>query len=293
MVVTFETPIAGEGFAIGYLVQPVSDLVGPIPNDSFWIIAIQHLEDGSAFVGQDNIMSPTTTPPPKIFGEREDGRFFFPFPHEKIAIGDDVRLLAELRSNTLGTQDTGSIVVKWRPQEAVPWVQQQNALMGVGGFSDADRLALMRVNAWVWLDLVEEFLPEITDWIGDRIRSKPIRRLIDPDRALEGEVLPPALTPFFGWVGLAWELVERPTGWGIDEGNPDLTEIDYMQVVPMRETEDGGFVALDGFYTRQLEQSIIWGSSVPSKVQYFVMPGGLVRFYHLLQLLPAARRPAG
>ena len=274
MTVTFVTPLPGEGVALGYLVQPISDLVGPIPNDSFWIVAIQHIEDSGIFLTQDNILSPTTTPPPKIFGEKEDGSFQFPFPQPKIAIGDDVRLLAELRSNTLGTQDTGSIIVKWRPQEAVPWVQQQNTVTVEGAFTPEDRVVLMGIGESVVRVLPADGI-DIELPIADLLWKPPLGANILQPGALRisgiGQInLPeqPGLLVYGCW----WEIFSAPPHLGFQEG---LTRHYQQRLLQLNVIHSVGGVdvvseVLDADFERVIWR---WAEALPFALAYQVAPG--------------------
>lgn len=285
MPITITEPSPTGVVGPGLTVRATTTFPAPLGPDDHWFLSLVDPEDTNTIVGHARKQFTTQTVE-IVMGTTDGVVHADEVQHPKVADGEPVRLIVELINGVDGhVMDSGQAVYTHDRRTGVIGMIQ-GSTQATAGFSDSDRLALMRINAWVWLDLVEEFLPEIVDWVGDRVRGKPFRQLVDPDRALEGEILPPPLQPFFGWVGLAWEIVQYPPGWGLDEGNPDLIELDYMQVVLMRELADGTFAALDGFYTRQVQQSIVWGTSVPSKVQYYVMPGGLVRFWWLVQLLP-------
>ena len=84
--------------------------------------------------------------------------------------------------------------------------------------------------------------------------------------------------------GVMWQLISRPPGFGIDEGVPDRTEIDYMQLTIMRGTSQGPR-PIESRYVADLNGLWVWGLDAPDALDYFIMPGAVVRFWwKLLQI---------
>jgi hypothetical protein len=159
-----------------------------------------------------------------------------------------------------------------------------------GGFTATDRTALMAINTtvvpWFVWELAGELLPELIEQLRGLVRTKPDRRQVDPDRIGEGFIPPPVTGTFFKWVGIEWAVVEAPPGFGLDDGNPDVTEIDWGQLTRRRAFSDGTSSPDDTFYEKRVNASWYWGLQEPADIAYFIMPGIKVRFWWLIQLEP-------
>lgn len=287
------TPGPGSTLGPGFQIQ-VSSTITPAPpaGSQWWVYQMSADETQNWVYSVCQWLGPQPTRITIGYSD-VDQRVFIP-ELEGWELQPGTRLLVELRSPTSVVLESLSQAVEWDQTTGIPallntQIQQQGQ---AGGLTPAQNTILLNINAWLIWELVGELLPDLVELIGSRINTKPVLRLIDPDRADIGEITAPTTGPFVKWVGIVWQLIEAPAGIGIDLGNPETREIDYMQLSRCRETSAGEHLVEETFYERRWQAQWYWGMQTPSKITYYVLPGLLVRFWWLLQLEPVAESPA-
>lgn len=279
MVVTFETPVGGLPFAVGFLVQPKSDTLATIPPDAFWVLELTHLEDPSIHIGDSGSAQPTATPSAWIFGQMPDGRILVPFPKQQVVIGENVRLYAELRSSTTGTIDSGTVAVEWHPELATQYIAQTNETATAGGLTEEQATQLTTVTQMSMLPIGGPLLGQAAAalvGLGPRLLT---RELITPDRSGEGRLTRPGGPFNVDAFGLAWQIIAWPPGIGIDEGAPDAFEIDVLQLAKISRLNDGAEVVAAQLTAKISDSMWLWQFDTPWAVDYYIVPGLTVRFW--------------
>lgn len=297
MVITITLPAPGDPCGWGYNVQLSTDIIGPFPIDTRWEVRIEPLEDPSILIQYGAKLWTTNTDSVTI-GQETDGSTQALQAQPQVVAGDPARLVARLVSPTTGLLDTGSTNIVYEPQNGIPWGLVTTGSVPVGGgFTEADRIVLMGtqkgLSDWIIWDLVGELVPDLLEFIRGKIGTKYSKVQYTPDSDGAGNLSRPAVSPFFRWVGIEWEIVGRPAGFGLDEGNPPTTEIDWGQLSYMRQNADASFSASETFYERRVFAQWVWGTEEPDHVAFFIMPGLVVRFFALIALEPAAQFEPG
>lgn len=284
MPITIIEPSPSGVVGPGLNVRVSTTFPAPLGPDDHWFLTLQDPEDTNTIVG--HARKQFTTQLVDITMGTTDGVYHSDeVQHPRVSDGEPVRLVVELINGVDGhVMDSGQAVYTHDRRTGVIQVVTMG-MPALGGFSADDRAIIKRIEGVAWLDLVDEFLPDIVDWIGDRVRGKPGKLLVVPPRTGSGIILPPPLAPWFTWVGLEYAVSSLPVGIGIDEGNPSLTEIEYMQLVRARLLADDSSPPEPGRWTRQLNEIELWGTDVPIHVQYAIAPGVEVTFWYLLQAL--------
>ena len=180
--------------------------------------------------------------------------------------------------------DTLSIPVVYQPQEGVPYLlQYQINAQGQGqGLTPAQAQQLTTVEMAVGTGLgggIPDLVGQLLNVVGPRIFSQV---QIIPD--LEGAGSLEFAGPFPGVnaFGIVWQLVFWPIGMGLDDGNPQNLEIDYMQLTLMDERGAAGVLARDSQYVRVVNGSWVWLLQYPHRVDFYITPGCRVRAWWLL-----------
>lgn len=286
------TPGPGSTLGPGFQIQVSSTITPAPPAGSQWWVYQQSADELHQWLYS---VCQWVGPQPTriVIGFSDTDQSVFIPTLEGWELQPNTRLLVQLRSPTSVVLESLSQQVVWDQTTAMPALLQLSGQQSAqaGAFTNADRTILLNVNAWLIWELVGELLPDLVELIGSRINTKPVLRLIDPDRADIGEITAPTTGPFVKWVGIVWQLIEAPPGLGIDLGNPETREIDYMQLSRCRETSAGEHLVEETFYERRWQAQWYWGMQTPSKITYYVLPGLLVRFWWLLQLEPVSESP--
>lgn len=291
MAIGIIEPVAGGAFGPGFNVLAFTDVIGPLPVDTEWRFLMLptgeendwHMADAMLSAEhqvQRTFMADTVQTQPPQAGR--DG----------VSHGLPAALRVERREAGLVVESASVAITVDMVTGLSLYTERRQAQNPIqGGFLPSDRTMMIQLRAAVIWDLVEEFLPELGELLADTIRSKFIRQAVGGPVGGEGSIPRPTTTPFFGWVGLEWDLIQWPPGLGINEGNPGPTDVDYAQVTQYVEASEGPPVIRSGRYTASVHDSELWGTRAPSEVRYYILPGCLVQFYYLIQFLPATQQP--
>jgi len=150
-----------------------------------------------------------------------------------------------------------------------------------GGLTTEQALQLQTTTEAMAFAIGGGLLEGVTDLLGLVGKRLFNDVLIEPDRSGEGSLTRPGALGGVNAFGIQWQLVTVPAGFGIDEGAPDQTEIDFMQLSYMYDS-DIGLVPSDSKYIRSISGRWNWGLSYPDAVDYFIMPGAVVRFWWIV-----------
>lgn len=262
---------------------------GPWPTDTHWNIQwLANVEDGSGpVVGNFPSGDPNLPFTATLFFQTDHWNALV--PNAGISHGKANYVYIRLISQEFGTVAEQRFPVTTDLVSGLQMVvSQQGSGTGGGGFTEPDRIVLQSIQWWMLWDLAGELLPELIDLLRNAVRSKPDTVLIEPDAVGEGHINPPVTGALFKWVGLKWALVGWPEGIGVDEGNPDQLEINYMQISRLESDSANIAWVEESFYERRLEGQWDWGLDEPARMHWYVMPGCTVRFWYLIQRDPSA-----
>lgn len=123
----------------------------------------------------------------------------------------------------------------------------------------------------------------VTDALFDLINTVGPRLLgssLIGDFSGEG-TLPSTPGPFPGvnHFGVAWMLIDKPEGVGLDEGNPDRVEIEYLQLSEMVSRGAAGVVCRASSAEQVVNGTRLWLLDYPFRVDFYILPGATVRFW--------------
>lgn len=292
MPITITTPPSGGPFGPGFRLAWSSDFIGPLELGTQLIVTLELVPPAELVIQQS--VYPTQVPFGDVaFGRASNGQTVYVPVDARAPQGVDAQVRALLRAPGGATIDstTTAVPVKVDYQSGQQVVEQLQGQTPAGGFTEEDRIVLqdmsVMTNAWLLWDLVGELVPPVLDLIGNVIRTRPLRELVG-DVQDHWSFNIPAENPLWQWIGMEWQIQSFPDGIGVDEGNPQLTEIDYMQLELVRLFEDGTGSSYEGLYSRKLTQTLFWGTNNPDRVQGYVMPGCVVRIWLLQQRAPLA-----
>lgn len=282
---------AGAHVGPGFIVTIRTDLPGPWPADTHWNIQlVASPEDGT---GHEIWNVPTPNPNIGLAGTLGfyDGQ-------SHIVVGDDrifhgatnalkVRLIADgVTADEVTIPVTTDLVTG--TQALV--VAEVGAGSGTGGLTPAQDLALTQVQMGIGWQIgggITDAVFDLLDVVGRRLFGS---ELITPDREGEGTLTRPGPLGDVNAFGLAWQAVFWPEGVGVDEGNPDLLELEYMQLAQLSERGAAGQVVRDSRYVREINGEMLWMLDTPSAIGFYIQPGIRVRFWWLVLFGGAAQR---
>jgi len=278
--ITFITPPSGNDFGPGYVLRLTSDFVGPLPTGSTWQIFLQPGGGIEDRYGGWTYPAPTAAGLACVLGIGTINGEALTSVDSRFGQGATVDLEVRLVDNTSSTVDSGTIPVKLDFQTGAPAVLQQQT-QASGGLTTEQSAQLQVTTEAMGFAIGGGLLEGVTDLLGLVGKRLFNDVLIEPDRSGEGSLTRPGPLGGVNAFGIQWQLVSVPSGFGIDEGAPDQTEIDFMQLSYMYDS-DVGLVPSDSKYIRSLNGRWNWGLSYPDAVNYFIMPGATVRFWWII-----------
>lgn len=267
----------------GFLITLRTDLPGPWPADTRWNIQIaENAEDtGGATLWDQAIPNPNallTGTLGKYEGEWHPlaGQAWFVdgadvFMQVKLiaagSVNDSVTIPVRLDMVT-GTQ---SVVIDTAASSGTG-----------GGLTPLQAEQLTQVQMATGLQIgggITEAVLDLLDVVGRRFFGS---ELIPPDREGEGYLTRPGALGEVNAFGLAWQAVFWPEGIGLDDGNPDLLEIDYLNLAQLQDRGGAGLVVKDARFVRLVNGEMLWMLDTPDAIGYWIAPGVRVRFWWLV-----------
>lgn len=279
--ISITEPLTGTPFGPFIRVQASTDLIGPIPVTWQWRLRVLEAPPGETTIYEylintnglrtlDTLLQPNTSTPvtqPVVDKRTQQGQ---PVVF-KVILENEGSVIEEAQTSP-----------NWDWLSGAAWAQLgTHQLVTDNRFTaqDHEDLVVTKMAAGFgigggWSDALGDLLGAV----GRRIFNDV---LIAPDRSGEGSLVPPAPGLFGVPFGIQWQLISKPDGFGIDEGVPDRTEIDFMQLSYMYDS-DIGLVPRDSRYVRDLKGRWVWGLEWPDSLDYFIMPGVTVRFWWMV-----------
>lgn len=278
MTIEFQTPLVGQPIGPGFVVQVTSDLIGPVPVDSYWeFVLIGGGELDIPILSQRIPYLGATT----VFVLGEDGTLGFnvPIQHSAVAQGSPIRLRAQLRQPSV-IHDEG---------------EQTGVYEGVLGANSVIYWRLEQLEAQAAtsteLQVIQQAVAPTIPGLGalgtvaQLLTGLPMgllrRTLIEPDLEGEGELDHQLFGLGVAAFGMTWEVVSIPEGYGIQQGAPDywsrvilklgLVHTDYDSHAFISTTEQFN----DG------NRYWMFNPMLPTRVLYWIAPGVVLRFYWL------------
>jgi hypothetical protein len=282
-------PKPNEGWGPGFALDATTDLIGPIPIDWNWVV-----EWLTGPVGNEQII--TTSYPIQTVQHRLRVTFLetpVSFAIEPFSTMTSTEGSVRVRLQMPSTQIVEEAQIPIRPdlQTGVLY-QLRRQTQATGGFTEQDRAQLTQTAMSVgfgigggWTDLAQDLIATV----GRRILGT---ELIVPDLSGEGVLTRPGGPFGVNAFGIQWQLLSAPPGIGFDEGVPDRTEIDHMQLTFMRGSSQG-LVTVDSRYVADINGQWVWGLDSPDQLDYFVIPGVTVRAWWLLLQIGVFQEPIG
>lgn len=271
-------PVVGPGIAI----QLISDFIGPLPSGSFWDVQMYTgVEWPSGLVTAINANATSTNSGPlhiMVTDAAQSSTLSQTYPTE----GENVKVRAELHSPT-ATIDSGLITVPWSPTRGLGTQIQLQPTSGssTGGLTPAQDQALTMIQMSSAFQLGGNWTEPVSDLLslaGQRLTGQTLigdfsgtGTFTDP-----GDVFPP--TKF----GIAFLLVDKPEGVGVDEANPDQLELDWLELSLMQTKNPIGSVPRSSEWFRQMSGYVFWALDVPTAVSFYVLPGCVVRLWWMV-----------
>jgi hypothetical protein len=203
------------------------------------------------------------------------------------AVGGETQLVVELREPAGPIIETSTpIGIVWKPDPAgVAYVQSLEATTGTGGFTEADRAELQIVKMAVNMDLgdglrgIAQLLSNIPAGFWGKV-------LITPDRTGSGSLNRPELGLNTAAGGLAWQVISKAPGIGLDEGAPDRAEIQLLELRMVHRLADNTPFTAEHLESAELDGAWIWGLHPPDHMEYWIVPGVTMRFWWLIPGFP-------
>lgn len=275
MTITILQPILGEPCGPGFEIKLSSDIIGPFPTGTEWLVFLEGGPTGEDILGIQPYAW-TSNQLTKVLGtnDNDSTRRFRVLPQAGQGTTGFIR--ASLRTPDGITQDTSDrtqIVLDFQTG-----VQNQLRTGASTGLTTEQALQLETTTAAMgfaigggWTDLAEGLL----NLVGRRLLAD---ELITPDRTGEGVLTRPGGPFGVNAFGIMWQYIDGPPGIGIDEGAPDRTEINHQQLTLMRGTSQG-LVPYETRYIDDISGMMGFGLDAPDQVNYFIMPGVTVRYW--------------
>lgn len=285
MSITVITPTPGNPFGVGFQIQVRTDIIGPFPSDTKWVFDVipqggedshWHMELGHPF----NDLS-------AIFGATSDFTFASPVTGDFMH-GAAANLVIRFQEGET-VRDQTTVPISWDIVNGAPWAIAQRGITtgSGGGFSEDDRIVLMGMNGWLsWLAAGFSSV-SLFDWLRDKFAVAQNDVLLQPDVCAPSIIVRPAVVGLWRWIGIRWQVIERPAGIGNIEGFPDHTYSNWGQLSYTRLSGDGSVHPEDTQYEDRLVGEWVWGTREPENVQVYVLPGVCVRFWAVLIIEPA------
>lgn len=281
MPITVISPTTGQASGWGFELVLSSDVVPPVGVTVRWNFRLRQLPplEGDIFVDSYPYAGPG--PLTVFIGEDEPGITTpIPIPNGTWVNGEDAQLVVQLVTPQLEVLAETVVPVVHDTTTGMAHILDSRAQASTG-FTAADREVLEVVHQGVGFGIGGGWTQGLGDLLGALGRRIFNDVLIVPDRLGEGQLVPPAPGLFGVPFGIQWQLISKPDGFGIDEGVPDRTEIDFMQLSYMYDS-DIGLVPRDSRYVRDLNGRWVWGPEWPDSLDYFIMPGVVVRFWWIV-----------
>lgn len=278
MPITIVEPLTGTPFGPFIRVQASTDLIGPIPVTWQWRLRVLEAPPGETTIYEyllntnglrtlDTLLQPNTSTPvtqPIVDKRTQQGQpVLF-----KVILENEGSVIEEAQTSP-----------NWDWLSGAAWAQLgTHQLVTDNRFTATDRESLQVVEQAMGYAIGGGILDSVLDLFKAFGRRAFNDILIVPDQIGLGRLTDPEGSGIVNSFGIQWQLVQRPEGFGIDVGAPDQTEIDFMQLSYMYDSEIG-MVPGESKYIRSIHGRWIWGLTPPDAIDFFIMPGCVVRFW--------------
>jgi hypothetical protein len=283
MAVEWIKPMPGATFAFEAPLALSTDVVGPFLIGSYWRVGVLNPQDTDEYAIYTDIFTG---------GARNFSGTFQPYYRSwrkslqefGILHGDEVTVRAQFINGSAGQVDSDAITVRWdQLGYAFEGLQTQIADFQAGVPSSGSiNPTLASINAATHASFAG--LPDIP--ISQFVVAPPlgflVRELIEPDLEGSGSLTRPS-GPFpVDAFGMTFELVAFPPGYAVNDGNPPNWQHPYLQLSTVHTLNDSAEVMTEQNFWGVERPYWIFQTALPTRVEYRVAPGVVVRAYWLL-----------